>query len=115
MERLFKHRLQHYLLQRNSPLTSTLPSFACQRSLPTENAKAAIADDAETVSIQRTAARRLPPCRRSPGPLVKLTKPSHPFVERLIGTIRREYRDHVFFWNDRNLERKLVDFANYYN
>ena len=24
---------------------------------------------------------------------------SHPFVERLIGTIRREYLDRVFFWN----------------
>ena len=26
---------------------------------------------------------------------------SHPFVERLIGTIRREYLDRVFFWNAR--------------
>ena len=24
---------------------------------------------------------------------------SHPFVERLIGTVRREYLDHLFFWN----------------
>ena len=34
---------------------------------------------------------------------------SHPFVERLIGTIRREFLDHVLFWNARDLERKLVD------
>ena len=46
---------------------------------------------------------------------IPYTPQSHPFVERLIGTIRREYLDHVFFWNDRDLERKLVDFANYYN
>ena len=39
---------------------------------------------------------------------------SHPFIERLIGTIRREYLDHVFFWNAQNLERKLGDFKQYY-
>jgi putative transposase len=40
---------------------------------------------------------------------------SHPFVERLIGTIRREYLDHVPFWNGRDLERKLAEFQGYYN
>lgn len=40
---------------------------------------------------------------------------SHPFVERLIGTIRREFLDHVPFWNARDLERKLGDFQTYYN
>ena len=40
---------------------------------------------------------------------------SHPFVERLIGTIRREFLDHVLFWNARDLERKLADFQVYYN
>jgi hypothetical protein len=32
---------------------------------------------------------------------------SHPFVERLIGTIRREYLDRTFFWNAVDLARKL--------
>jgi len=40
---------------------------------------------------------------------------SHPFVERLIGTIRREFLDHVLFWNACDLERKLADFQVYYN
>ena len=40
---------------------------------------------------------------------------SHPFVERLIGTIRREYLDHVPFWSARDLERKLSCFRVYYN
>ena len=40
---------------------------------------------------------------------------SHPFVERLIGTIRREYLDYVFFWNAVDLVRKLREFAVYYN
>ena len=40
---------------------------------------------------------------------------SHPFVERLIGTMRREFLDHVPFWNGRELERKLTEFQRYYN
>jgi putative transposase len=39
----------------------------------------------------------------------------HAFVERLIGTIRREYLDHVLFWNRVDLQRKLARFARYYN
>lgn len=40
---------------------------------------------------------------------------SHPFIERLIGTIRREYLDRVFFWNAVDLTRKLEPFRDYYN
>lgn len=40
---------------------------------------------------------------------------SHAFVERLIGTIRREYLDVAFFWNAIDLYRKLEDFRIYYN
>ena len=40
---------------------------------------------------------------------------SHPFVEPLIGTIRREYLDRIFFWNALDLARKLAEFADYYN
>jgi putative transposase len=40
---------------------------------------------------------------------------SHPFVERLIGTMRREFLDQLLFWNSRDLERKLADFQAYYN
>src|SRR5262247_1704011 len=40
---------------------------------------------------------------------------SHPFVERLIGTIRRECLDHLLFWTAADLEMKLADFQNYYN
>jgi putative transposase len=36
-------------------------------------------------------------------------------VERLIGTIRREFLDHVLIWNAVDLERKLKDFGIYYN
>ena len=40
---------------------------------------------------------------------------SHPFVERLIGTTRREFLDQVLFWNGRDLERKLAEFQASYN
>ncbi len=46
---------------------------------------------------------------------VPYTPVSHPFVERLIGTLRREYFDRVFFWNAVDLERKLTEFKTYFN
>jgi putative transposase len=40
---------------------------------------------------------------------------SHPFVERLIGTIRGEYLDHLLFWTTADLENKLLDFRSHFN
>jgi putative transposase len=40
---------------------------------------------------------------------------SHPFVERLIGTIRRELLDLTLFWTVSDLETKLTDFQHHYN
>jgi hypothetical protein len=40
---------------------------------------------------------------------------SHPFIERLIGTIRREYLDRTLFWTAVDLEKKLRDFKRHYN
>ena len=46
---------------------------------------------------------------------VPLVPMSHPFIERLIGTVRRELLDHVPFWHAEDLERKLRQFRDYYN
>ncbi len=40
---------------------------------------------------------------------------SHPFIERLIGTLRREYLDRLFFWTAEDLVRKLELFKKFYN
>ena len=40
---------------------------------------------------------------------------SHPFIERLIGSVRREFLDHVLFRNSLDLERKLTALKDYYN
>tara|TARA_R110002072_G_scaffold301897_1_gene482780 strand:- start:1410 stop:2507 length:1098 start_codon:yes stop_codon:yes gene_type:complete len=40
---------------------------------------------------------------------------SHPFVERVIGSCRREALDHQLFLNAHDLQRKLNDFQAYYN
>ena len=40
---------------------------------------------------------------------------SHPFVERLIGTVRREHLDQTLFWTAADLEEKLRAFQNYLN
>jgi len=45
-------------------------------------------------------------------PYVPLT---HPFVELLIGTLRRECLDRMLFWTTADMEAKLADFQHYYN
>ena len=40
---------------------------------------------------------------------------SHPFVERLIGTVRREHLDQTLFWTTADLEEKLRAFQDYFN
>ena len=39
----------------------------------------------------------------------------NPYVERLIGTIRRECLDHVIVWNERHLYRVLKSYFDYYD
>jgi transposase InsO family protein len=43
------------------------------------------------------------------------TPTSHPFIERVIGTTRREYLDQLLFFNSRDLQNKLDQFQTYYN
>lgn len=40
---------------------------------------------------------------------------SHPFVERLIGSVRRELLDQTFFWTATDLENKLRAYQRYFN
>ena len=40
---------------------------------------------------------------------------SHPFIERLIGSIRRECLDQTLFWTTADLEGKLYEFQRYFN
>jgi hypothetical protein len=46
---------------------------------------------------------------------VPYTPLSHPFVERLMGTIGRECLDRTLFWTKADLEAKLLDFQHFYN
>ncbi len=46
---------------------------------------------------------------------IPYTPYSHPFIERLIGTVRRDYLDQTLFWSAVDLERKLTDYQAYYN
>jgi hypothetical protein len=39
----------------------------------------------------------------------------NPFVERVIGRIRRGPLDQVFFWTAMDLERKLLNYQRYFN
>ncbi len=40
---------------------------------------------------------------------------SHPFIERLTGTVCRKYLDHMLFLNADDLQKKLDFFKDYYN
>jgi transposase InsO family protein len=46
---------------------------------------------------------------------VPLVPWSHPFVERLVGSIRREYLDQLFYWNTQDLQQELEWFKDYFN
>lgn len=40
---------------------------------------------------------------------------SHPFIERLIGSIRRELLNKILFWTATDLQNKLVEYQAYFN
>ena len=40
---------------------------------------------------------------------------SHPFIEQLIGSVRRELLDQTLFWTATDLENKLREYQRYYN
>jgi len=40
---------------------------------------------------------------------------SHPFVERLIKSVRNKYLDNLLFWNGVDLKRKLKKYEEYFN
>ncbi len=46
---------------------------------------------------------------------IPLTPTSHPFIERLISTIRQEFTNKIFFWSETDLELKLKSYQEYYN
>jgi len=46
---------------------------------------------------------------------IPFTPISHPYVERIIDTIRRECPDQTIFWNEADLQNRLDDFTDYCN
>ncbi len=48
-------------------------------------------------------------------PILPYVPLSHPFVERQIGSVRREFLDQTLLWNSLDPERKLGSFRDYYN
>src|SRR5262249_41954394 len=65
--------------------------------------------------VHRTVTRNLRILDVSEIKTVPYAPLSHPCVERLIGTIRRECLDRTLFWTTADLEMKLLDFQRYYN
>ncbi len=46
---------------------------------------------------------------------IPYTPQSHPFIERLIRSIRNELLDQILFWNSSNLQKKLDEYQRYFN
>lgn len=46
---------------------------------------------------------------------IPYTPTSHPFIERVILSVRDELLSQTLFWNAGDLQNKLVDFQRYYN
>ena len=81
----------------------------------------------ERMRLRSTSARTTIPCTGStsgtPTCVLRVTEVksvpyvpmSHPFVERLIGTLRRECLDRMLFWSAQDLEQKLFEFQDFYN
>jgi len=46
---------------------------------------------------------------------IPYTPVSHPFIERVFGSIRQEFLDHTLFWNEGDLRKKLNKYKHYYN
>ncbi len=40
---------------------------------------------------------------------------ANPYVERVIGSLRRECLDHIIVWNERSLRRDLQQYLAYYH
>ena len=55
------------------------------------------------------------PCPNRPPVAPAHVPMSHPFVERLIGSVRRELIDQTLFWTATDLENKLRNYRRYYN
>src|ERR1035437_7553929 len=60
-------------------------------------------------------------CRRLPGGSIRPRFPEarspwqNPYVERVIGSIRRERLDHIVIFNERHLRRVLTSYRDYYH
>jgi transposase InsO family protein len=63
----------------------------------------------------RLGTRATDPISGSPIKTVPEVPLSHPFIDRLVSTIRRELLDQVPFLSAENLERKLLHIRDYHN
>jgi hypothetical protein len=83
--------------------------------VPTSDSRASVAEISQ--HGQRSVVS-VPPMAGQPssvGGMVPSVPLSHPFVERLVGTLRRECLDRTLFWTTADLEAKLREFQKYFN
>jgi hypothetical protein len=89
-------------------IKSRNPSFGCPQI-------GSIVKDRTGTSIDNETVRRILIKEIDEVWSVPHTPTSHPYCERLIGTVRREFVDRILFWNEFDLAKKLASYQRYFN
>ena len=105
------------IFERHSVLRSWIEKYGVPRALYTDwkNVYIRAASSAEQLRGEVPVTQFGRMCQKLGIRIIAASSPqANPYVERLVGSIRRECLDHVIVWNRRSLHRILESYFAYY-